>query len=497
MHDVLIAGSGICGMSAALSLAHSGRSVTILERDSPPPSGDIDAAFFSWNRNGAAQFRHPHAFLGLLCNLLEQHYPDLLQEFYAAGARRVNFQEMLPAQLRENYTPAKQDEALWVLMCRRATIETVMRRFVARQANIKIINHARVTGLLAETSTNGLRVEGLQVDVDGAQQQLPANIVVDASGRRSRFPRWFEQMDAPISEEKAGAEIVYYTRHYQLCEGRHEPPRGERSGAGDLGYLKFGVFPGENGHFAIILCVPVAEVALKRAVRDPQQFDNICLNIPGLQPWLTDHRARATTRPFGIGDITAVWRDYLTNDEPVALNFFAIGDAAVRTNPLYGRGCSMSVLHANLLADTLADVTDPVTRAQVFSQRTEQALRPIWNASLREDRRGIRRSTASMQGLLLESPNSLRQWLRLAFGDALAAAVREQLHVARGAFRTFHLLEKPGAFLADWRVRGTLLRYLLRGRRRNAARRLQPGPNRQAMHAALDLPATEAPIPDN
>ena len=33
----------------------------------------------------AAQFRHPHAFLGLMCSVLEEHYPDLLEDFLPPG----------------------------------------------------------------------------------------------------------------------------------------------------------------------------------------------------------------------------------------------------------------------------------------------------------------------------------------------------------------------------------------------------------------------------
>ena len=94
-----------------------------------------------------------------------------------------------------------------------------------------------------------------------------------------------------------------------------------------------------------------------------------------------------------------------------------------------------------------------------------------------------------MQGVLLDKPDSLKKWFGLAFGDALAAAAREQLHVLRGMMRTFHLLEKPGAFLEDRRIRLTILRYMLRGRARNAAKRLQKGPSRKEMLALVTRPA--------
>ena len=70
--------------------------------------------------------------------------------------------------------------------------------------------------------------------------------------------------------------------------------------------------------------------------------------------------------------------------------------------------------------------------------------------------------------------------------QAIGAAAREQLHVLRGAMRTFNLLEKPGDFMKDWKIRLTVLRYLLRGRKKNAQRRLQPGLGRDELLAMLD-----------
>ena len=78
--QVLIVGSGIAGMCTALALSTKGFEVKMLERDDPPPDGDADNAFFDWQRRGAAQFRHPHAFLALMCNILQDNYPDLVED---------------------------------------------------------------------------------------------------------------------------------------------------------------------------------------------------------------------------------------------------------------------------------------------------------------------------------------------------------------------------------------------------------------------------------
>lgn len=486
---VLIVGCGIAGMAAALALARRGMAVTLVERDPPPPPGDADAAFFDWPRQGALQFRHPHAFLGLMCNLLADHYPDLLDALYAAGARRLDFKAMLPPNLARRYRPKPGDEAIWGLLARRAVFEPTLRRYVQTVDNIEIINNVTIDGLIADSATQPIQVQGVKVRRDCVAAhgpELRADLVIDASGRTSKFPRWLAASGAAMEEENEDAEIVYYTRHYRRRPGVEEPPRGgKHRGNGDLGYIKYGVFPGDNRHFAIIVCLHYDETRLRAAVKDGAKFDAICRSIPGLAPWLASN-PEATTPPFGIGDIRGVRRRYLKDGNPQALSFFAVGDAALRTNPLYGRGCSTGILHAELLAETLAETANPRQRALAFEQRTEAELGPIFKASRAEDRNGIRRSKAALEDQLLDEADSTAKRLRLAFGDALAAASRNNLHVLRGLLRTVNLLEAPGQFLKDRRTRLIITLYTLRGRRRNAGARRQQGPSRKEMLALVD-----------
>jgi len=488
---IVILGSGISGMCTALALAKRGLNITVLERDTPPPEGDADKAFFEWSRRGASQFRHPHAFLGLMCNLLEENYPDLLEEFYAAGARRLDMQEMLSPELQTHYSPEPGDEKIWVLLCRRATIETVLRRYVERLPNIQVINGISIDGVIADQTENGsLAIRGLKVRRDCVErfgEAIEADVVVDASGRTTRIPGYFAELGAKVPEENDDAEIVYYTRHYQLNEGVEEPPRGGKDrSAGDLGYIKFGVFPGDAGSFAIIVCLHNNERELREAIKDGDTFDAVCRSIPGLAPWLVEGQYEPTTHPFGIGDIRAVWRHFVVEGKPLALNYFAVGDAAIRTNPLYGRGCSTGILHAHLLAEVLTGSDDPVTRALDFDAQTEASLRPIFTTSLAEDRSGIRKALASARGELLDKPDSFKKWFATAFGDALAAASRYNLRVLRGVLRTVNLLEKPGAFLEDRKIRLIVFLYMLRGRKRNASARIVRGPSRTEMLALIE-----------
>ncbi len=483
--SVAVVGAGIAGMCTALALAKQGFQVTIFERDIPPPEGDADQAFFEWQRRGAAQFRHPHAFLGLMCSILEEHHPDLLQDFFDAGARRMAFEDTIPPHLMDQYTPEPGDEKLWILLCRRATMETVLRRYTERVGNISIHNATYVTGVHTEQRDDGVHVCGLELTDrhnDNSKSKFTADLYIDASGRASKFRRWFGEQGIDIEEQRNDAEIVYYTRHYKLKPGVSEPSRHENErAAGDLGYMKYGVFPGDGGHFAVIICVPNAETELRAAIKKGENFDAICRSIPGLVPWIAEDKAVATTPSFGIGEIHAVWRNFVKDGQPQLLDFFAVGDSSARTNPLYGRGCSVGILHGQILAEVLASTEDSKARALLFAQRTKEGIGPIFDASLSEDKNGIKRAEAVMSGHDRYKADSIKKWFGLAFGDALAAAANEKIHVFRGMMRTVNLIEKPGEFLQDKQVKRTIFRYMLRGRKRNAQARVQRGPDRNAM----------------
>jgi 2-polyprenyl-6-methoxyphenol hydroxylase-like FAD-dependent oxidoreductase len=481
--NIGIVGAGICGLSAALALSRHGNEITIYERDLPPPSGNAEKAFFDWPRKGAAQFRHPHAFLGVMCNILQKKYPSLVEKLWDAGARKISFEDMVPLELRDQYQQEADDEEMWLLMCRRATMESVLRRHVEEIDNVNILSRHDIVGPTAVLDKKGVRLNGLEIRANrGPVEVREHDIIVDASGRNSKFPRWFSDLGASISVEEEDAEIVYYTRHYKLNAGEDEPSRtGKDRSAGDLGYIKYGVFPGDNGHFAIILCLPNHETDLREAVKNPALFDKICRSIPGLYPWLEIGKSSPTTSSFGFGNIKAVWRHFVNKSSPVALNYFAIGDAAVRTNPLYGRGCSTGIVHAHLLEEVLHKFSNPKERALAFDRVTEEELRPIYQASLQEDRLGKKRANAILQGKKIDGQRGIKQWLRASFGDALASASRENMHVFRGVMKSFNLMEKPGYFLKDNRIKRTILRYMLRGRKKNSSARYQRGPSRLEM----------------
>jgi len=112
---VLVAGSGIAGLGAALAFGDGRRRVTLIDRDHPAPGGDAEEAFQSWERRGATQLRHSHVFLGRLTTLIRERHPQLLSDLLDSGARLFTFEDGLPPPLKSGYRPKPGDDELAIL----------------------------------------------------------------------------------------------------------------------------------------------------------------------------------------------------------------------------------------------------------------------------------------------------------------------------------------------------------------------------------------------
>jgi len=487
---VLIAGSGIAGLGAALALGGSKRLVTLIDRDLAPPAGSAEDAFAHWQRKGATQLRHSHVFLGRLTTLIREHYPELLKELIDAGARIFDFADGLPLALRGRYAPREGDEDLAILFSRRTTLELVMRRYVARLDGVTFIDEAGIKGIVARSKDGMLAVEGLKVERGGQHEQLRADIVVDATGRNSAFPDWMRALGVVVKEEESPCGILYFTRHYRMKDGHEEPKRDGTPIAGDMGYLKFAVFNADNRHFSITLATPEIETDLRLAVVRAQVFDKICSEIPGCARWTDSSWSEPASPVYAMGNLKSVWRSYLKDGRPQVLNFFAIGDASTRTNPLYGRGCSAGVVHAHILRAALDASPDPYTRAVKVEQDTRAALRPYYDTMVRQDLQSIRRAEHERDPSY--RPGRRARLARSFVEDALGPATRGDLDVMRGFSRAFHMIDDPTAWLKQPAVLAKVLSFWAMPKSTKKAKGLYPpkaGPTRAEMFDKLGMAA--------
>lgn len=487
---ILVIGAGMAGLFSALALAAPGRQVEILERDPPTPTGGADEAFDGWNRRGVGHLRHSHAFLARLRNLVQDNHPVLLEELLAAGCQQIGFADGLTGPAKARYQPEPGDDQLTVLTSRRTTLELVIRRYVERMPGVTLRSGTNVTGLVGAVNAEGAFVtRGLKIsDADGEREEL-ADFVVDGAGRLSQTFEWLEEQGVSHVEEGEDAGILYYTRHWRLLPGQTAPERGPIPGAGDMGFIKYGVFPADNGCFSVTLSVPEIEETLRMAVMRPEIFDRICQLLPGVAPWIDPARAEPISKVFGMGDLKSHWRSMVRDGRPVALNLFIAGDGLVRTNPLYGRGCSFAAVEAYLLRDALAAHADPAARALAYQTLVDEELRPFFVDMRTLDRQAIRRARNTLDPAY--KPRLKARLMKSFAEDAVAPAVRADPALLRDAMRGFHMLEPTRA----WMTRPANLIKVMRtwARPKAAKKQFYPpklGPDRDEMFAALELSAT-------
>jgi 2-polyprenyl-6-methoxyphenol hydroxylase-like FAD-dependent oxidoreductase len=490
--QVLVIGGGVAGLAAALSLSRAGHAVRIVERDATPLPASPVEAFDHWERSGAPQVWHSHAFLARLRNGLLQRAPDVMQALWSHGAYDLRFHDYLPPTLPA-VEPVPGDEELTLFACRRITFEWVLRRRVLEAPHVEWIGGATVQELIAEPdAATGLpRVTGARIETHAGVAETAADLVVDASGRRSRLPRWLAALGAkPVPEDEESCGIFYCSRFYRLRPGASVPERQGVVGA-DLGYMKLGFFPGDGGIFSITLAASLDDDPLRAIVREAP-FEAAARALPATRDWIDPARAEPVTPVRAMAKLVNRRRRFVVDGEPVALGVVALGDAAICTNPLYGRGCTLAFVHAWALEDALREhAGDARALALAFDAATRREIEPWYRAARDQDREAREVADREARGIRGDAVLSLapgqavdpKAFARSVLRDGLLPALRSDVAVVRAFMRVFNLLAAPDQLMRDPDLMSRVLRAW---RERDTRPPMEPlGPDRAEMLAVL------------
>jgi 2-polyprenyl-6-methoxyphenol hydroxylase-like FAD-dependent oxidoreductase len=435
---VVITGAGLVGLSSALLLARDGHEVTVLERDGASPP-DPSAAWEEWERRGVNQVRLPHLFAPRYRALLEAELPDVLSTLLEAGALRWNGGDRMPASL---WGPARpEDTEFDAVTGRRVVVESVLARAAEEWPGIEVRRGTAVGGLLAGTTdASGVpAVGGVRLE---SGDELRADVVVDATGRRSPVPAWLSGLGAaPPAEETDDSGFVYYGRHFRSTDGGLPEVPGLLP-IQDHGTISLLTLPADNGTWSVVVVTSSEDTAL-RGLRDADRWAALVRSLPGAAPWLEGQPI--DDRVMSITKLEDRIRSLVVDGRPVATGLLPVGDSWSCTNPSVGRGASIGLLHAVALRDLLSDHGDdpPSDLALAWDEATRTTVAPWYEATVAGDRHRLNEITALLAGeeYAPEDPG-------YELGKALAVAAGEDSECARALFRIAGVQQLPTEALA-------------------------------------------------
>ena len=415
MAKIVVAGGGICGMAGALMLARDGHDVIVVDRDDAPVPGDCESAW-AWERRSVAQFRLGHVMQPGGHRIMKTELPDVVTRLHGAGGLATRLLTLPPGD-----APRDDDHRFDTVTGRRTAIEWALATGLATEPRVEVRRGAVIAGLVTGASVlDGVpHVAGLQLT---SGEELLADLVVDATGRRSPTLDWLAAISAraPI-ETTEDIGFTYTGRFFRSSDGslpeEHMP--GLLTACGSVSLL---TLPSDNGTWAATLYT-ASNDSVMRAARDPKVFERVWRAFPAHAHWVEGEPISDVTTMSGAVDRT---RRFVVDDAPVVTGMLSIADAHACTNPSLGRGMTLGLMHTVLMRDAVREhLAEPLALALAFDAATAASLEP-WHAATRAfDRGRMAEIQANITGEAIE-PGA-----EAAIGAALAGAAQLDGDAAR------------------------------------------------------------------
>lgn len=436
---VIVLGASVAGLLAARILADHFQRVTIVERDALPPPGQ--------HRKGVPQGRHLHGLHPRGREILDELFTGFTADVTAAGA--VCCDVLADARWQfSGYLLRQRHAGLPALLASRPFLEGHLRERVFGLSRVSVLERCSVVGLLAASA--GREVTGARVsDPAGNLTAIDADLVVDATGRGSRTPRWLSELGYQVPvQDRVEIGLGYSSRTYRLRPGAMGSDHLILT-TGTLANPRFGALAATEGGRHILT---LGGICGAYPPTDPAGFAQFFSALP-------------------TGDIAAAVAGAEPLDAPVRFRFpvstrnryerlrefpaglLVTGDAVCSFNPIYGQGMTVAAMQALALRRYVT--ADRAAAPPRFFKDIARVIDVPWDIAVGAD-------LAFPQ---VPGPRSAKVRLVNAYLPKLHAAAADDSRLALSLVRVIGLKDRPERLLGPCH----LLR-VLRGNLRRLAR---------------------------
>jgi len=430
--QAVVVGAGMGGLSAAAALARHFEQVTVLERDVLP----TDAS----PRSAIPQGRHVHVLLAGGERALSELLPDFAQDLLRVGAVPIRVDRDMRREFPGGRVFPQRDLGFDFYALSRPLLEETLRQRVEAMENVALQYESRVRRLTSRDG--GQAVGGVAYDgADGRVRELPADLVVEASGRGTLTQAFLEEAGFPLPEATTvGVDMCYSTAVFEI------PDDAPTDWKGVFTYPD----PPENSRGALLMPLEDRRWIVSLGARlgeDPPGDPDGCMEYLGSLHSRTVYEAASKAKR--VGDIAryrfpeSIRRHYARLPS-FPRGLLPTGDSLCRFNPIYGQGMSVGAQEARALSRLLAeraDEADPFEGlAQAFFAAVEDVVEAPWEMAALPD--------FAYPGTRGERPADLDE--RLRRGAALNRLAADDLEVNRVLLEVRHLVRPPSALDEPW-----------------------------------------------
>lgn len=339
--QAVVIGAGMAGMPAARVLADYFDQVIVLENDTLPSDASP--------RAGTPQSKSLHVLLAGGQQALAKLFSGFEQSLEAAGAHLITVSTEACWERPGYDSFPKRDLGFTSYSMTRPLLESVVRNYFAAISNIKTRERCRAQHLM--TTEDGARVKGVTcLHADGASEEIPADLVIDASGNGQLTLNLLAALGLPdVEETKVGVDMGYATTTFAIPEDAPsnwkmvltlaDPPKNRRGAI---------LTPVEGNCWIVSL-------SGSHGVKLPEDDAGFLEFAQQLRTQTIYNAIKGATRRTPIsryGFKASRWRHFEKLDKfPAGLIPF--GDTICRFNPIYGQGMSVAAKEACVLLDLL------------------------------------------------------------------------------------------------------------------------------------------------